>query len=170
MLPCPDFCLFLLLSGWPRFGSVTVRAWDSSSGSGFRFRRFLPARFFFLFQCCFKRKGRFRFWFLKSRFRRFRLLFLFQQLSRVTCIGSLPRRARRTLGETPAKAFLNPSERQISSESLAEGHGVPLRPSKLLLENVSDGSSFRFWFGSWPSCSFFSCDLSSSHVRLSQVC
>ena len=24
-----------------RFGSVTVRAWDDSSGSGFRFRRFL---------------------------------------------------------------------------------------------------------------------------------
>ena len=30
-----------ILSGWPPFGSVTVRAWNGSSGFGFRFRQFL---------------------------------------------------------------------------------------------------------------------------------
>ena len=33
-----------------RFGSVTVRAWDGSSGSGFRFRRFLCKKGFSVFQ------------------------------------------------------------------------------------------------------------------------
>ena len=33
-----------------RFGSVTVRAWNGSSGSGFRFRRFLCKKGFSLFQ------------------------------------------------------------------------------------------------------------------------
>ena len=31
--------------GRPRFGSVTVRVWNGSSGSGFRFRRFLCKNF-----------------------------------------------------------------------------------------------------------------------------
>ena len=34
----------------PRFGSVTVRGWNGSSGSGFRFRRFLCTKGFSLFQ------------------------------------------------------------------------------------------------------------------------
>ena len=47
-------------TGWPRFGSVTVCAWDGSSGSGFRFRRFFsgicfsPPRLSFP---CFLEKG-----------------------------------------------------------------------------------------------------------------
>ena len=40
----------LVLSGRPRFGSVTVRGWNGSSGSGFRFRRFLCKKGFSLFQ------------------------------------------------------------------------------------------------------------------------
>ena len=34
----------------PRFGSVTVWGWSGSSGSGFRFRRFLCKKGFSLFQ------------------------------------------------------------------------------------------------------------------------
>ena len=33
-----------------RFGSVTVRGWNGSSGSGFRFRRFLCKKGFSVFQ------------------------------------------------------------------------------------------------------------------------
>ena len=33
-----------------RFGSVTVRLWNGSSGSGFRFRRFLYKKGFSVFQ------------------------------------------------------------------------------------------------------------------------
>ena len=33
--------ILMLKSRWPRFGSVTVWGWNGSSGSGFRFRRFL---------------------------------------------------------------------------------------------------------------------------------
>ena len=40
----------------PRFGSVTVRGWNGSSGSGFRFRRFLCKGFFFVLQCSFTGK------------------------------------------------------------------------------------------------------------------
>ena len=48
-----------------RFGSVTVRAWDSSSGSGLQFQRFLSGKVFFsLFQfnAVSTRKGQLRFW------------------------------------------------------------------------------------------------------------
>ena len=44
-----------------RFGWVTVRGWNGSSGSGFRFRRFLCKTGFSLFSVQFNRKGRFRF-------------------------------------------------------------------------------------------------------------
>ena len=39
-----------------RFGSVTVWGWNGSSGSGFRFRRFLCKKGFSVFQCIFKGK------------------------------------------------------------------------------------------------------------------
>ena len=70
-----------------RFGSVTVWRWNGSSGSGFRFRRFLCKKGFSVgISAQFNRKGRFRFRFLengsggsgsafgfgKKRFRRFR--------------------------------------------------------------------------------------------------
>ena len=38
------------ITGRPRFGSVTVRDWNGSSGSGFRFRRFLCKKGFSVFQ------------------------------------------------------------------------------------------------------------------------
>ena len=37
-------------TGWPRFGSVTVWGWNGSTGSGFRFRRFLCKKGFSVFQ------------------------------------------------------------------------------------------------------------------------
>ena len=46
-----------------RFGSVTVRAWNGSSGSFFRFRRFLWGKGFSAFQQSSSRKARFRFLF-----------------------------------------------------------------------------------------------------------
>ena len=71
-----------------RFGSVTVWRWNGSSGSGFRFLRFLCKKGFFCISVQFHRKGRFRFRFRllengsggsgstfgfgKKRFRRFR--------------------------------------------------------------------------------------------------
>ena len=70
---------FHLLTGWPRFGSVTVWGWNGSSGSSFRFRRFLcktglertvpasvPGKRFRQFWFCFRfREKRLRrFWFL----------------------------------------------------------------------------------------------------------
>ena len=39
-------------AGRPRFGSVTVWGWNGSSGSGFRFRRFLCKKGFSVFQYC----------------------------------------------------------------------------------------------------------------------
>ena len=48
-------------TGRPRFGSVAVRGWNGSSGSGFRFRRFLCKKGFSVFQYICNRKGRFRF-------------------------------------------------------------------------------------------------------------
>ena len=38
------------ITGRPRFGSVTVWGWDSSSSSGFRFGRFLQGKGFSVFQ------------------------------------------------------------------------------------------------------------------------
>ena len=78
------------ISGWSRFGSVTVRLWNGSSGSGFRFRRFLWGRVFLCFSTDSQtgtvpkpvsvpgkrfRRFRFRFRFLEKRFRRFRFRF-----------------------------------------------------------------------------------------------
>ena len=62
---CPrDFPLFRIDREAPvRFGSVTVWRWNGSSGSGFRFRRFLCKKGFFCISVQFNRKGRFRFWF-----------------------------------------------------------------------------------------------------------
>ena len=46
-----DFADFLgLFTGRPRFGSVTGRGWNGSSGSGFRFWRFLCKTRFLSFQ------------------------------------------------------------------------------------------------------------------------
>ena len=70
-----------------RFGSVTVRGWNGSSGSGFRFRRFLEGGGFCVFQYSLAertvpvpvsvrwkrfRRFRFRVRFLVKKFRRFR--------------------------------------------------------------------------------------------------
>ena len=41
---------------WPRFGSFTVWGWKGSTGSGFRFRRFLYQKGFSVFQYIFKGK------------------------------------------------------------------------------------------------------------------
>ena len=48
--------LFQLISGRPRFGSVTVRGWNGSSGSEFWVRRFLCEKGFSVFQYIFKGK------------------------------------------------------------------------------------------------------------------
>ena len=50
--PPPAWKVFLLgqKTGWPRFGSVTVWGWNGSSGSGFRFRRFLEGGGFCVLQ------------------------------------------------------------------------------------------------------------------------
>ena len=90
-----------------RFGSVTVRAWDGSSGSGFRFQRLFWGKDF-LFQYCFNRKGRlpvpvsvpekrfrrlrFLFRFLERRFRRFRF-----PVPGSSCINNNPWMAMRML-------------------------------------------------------------------------
>ena len=78
---------FSTISGWPRFGSVAVWGWNGSSGSGFRFRRFLCKKGFLYFSTVQQertvpvsvsvpgkrfRRFRFRFWFREKRFRRFR--------------------------------------------------------------------------------------------------
>ena len=47
--PYKVICRFMLFSGWQRFSSVTVPAWDGSSGSSFRFRRFLSGKGVFCF-------------------------------------------------------------------------------------------------------------------------
>ena len=88
----PVLQLFQEKPGRPRFGSVTVRGWNGSSGSGFRFRRFLCKTGFSLFSVQFNRKGWFRFRrfpvlvrFLshpEKRFRRFRFLVPVRYLSR----------------------------------------------------------------------------------------
>ena len=58
---CVDFCQ---LQGGPssvRFGSVTVRAWNGSSGSGFRFRRLPCGKGFLHVSAQFRGMVRFRF-------------------------------------------------------------------------------------------------------------
>ena len=50
------FCMGKLAKpGWSRFGLVTVRAWDGSSGSGFRFQRCLFGKAFFVSSIVFNR-------------------------------------------------------------------------------------------------------------------
>ena len=71
-----SFEIFLGHTAWKRkteaavrLGSVTVWGWNGSSGSGFRFQRFLcKKRFFCVFQYSFNRKERFwfRFRFLEN--------------------------------------------------------------------------------------------------------
>ena len=51
---------------WPWFGSVTVRAWNGLSGSGFQFRRLLGGKTFLCISVQFKGMARFRFRFLKD--------------------------------------------------------------------------------------------------------
>ena len=51
---------------WANFVSVTVRAWNGSSGSGFRFRRFLLEKGFLHISVQFKGMARFWFRFLKK--------------------------------------------------------------------------------------------------------
>ena len=48
-----------------------------------------------------------------------------------------PREPRRTLGETPAEASKNPSQRKMSSESLAEGSALSDRDPPELLRSGS---------------------------------
>ena len=61
-----------LLPGWPRFGSVMVWVWNVSGGSGFRLGRFVWGKGVVCVSVLWEKKVRFRFRFLKTRFRRFR--------------------------------------------------------------------------------------------------
>ena len=65
LIRCMFDCLseFLCCSPISREGSVTVWGWNGSSGSGFRFRRFLGKNSFSVFQHSLSGKARFRFWF-----------------------------------------------------------------------------------------------------------
>ena len=64
-----NFVIWFGKTGRPRLGSVTVWGWKGSSGSGFRFWRFLYKRGFSVLQYSLTGRFRFRFRFLDRRFR-----------------------------------------------------------------------------------------------------
>ena len=130
-----DFLRFLQKTGRPRFGSVMVRGWNGSSGSGFRFRRFLCKKGFSAFQYSFNRKGRFRFRFLEiKRFRRFRFRFRFRE-----------KRFRRFRFPVPVR-FLSHPEKNLRFESAL----IFLRLRFLSCANLTSGGLHRIlWW--WHS-------------------
>ena len=70
----PSYFIILGSSGWPRFGSATLRAWSSSNVSGFRFYTVALGQGFFHVS----------FRFLKKRFRWFRFRSKSQESPRQT--------------------------------------------------------------------------------------
>ena len=129
-------------SGWPHFGSVTVRAWDSSSGSGFPFRRFLSGKGF-----CFCISIRTRSTTTRDRNLRFRgavstggspldfLLFL-QYLCAIFSKTS-PRKS----GESSEKSSV---ENRVKSCHVCGCHGFSALIQSCL--NRKRRFRFRFWF------------------------